>query len=78
VSIFDEDAVLEVRVRRMHGRIWTAGVEVLEVVPRPRRRGRGRPFERNVRPVGDLMDSGAVLAVALAVLLLADVAVRIT
>lgn len=32
VSIFDEDVVLEVRVRRMHGRIWAAGVEVLLVV----------------------------------------------
>jgi len=51
VGILDEDTVLKVRVRRMHGRLCAAGVEVLKIVPGPRRRGRRRAFERDVRPV---------------------------
>jgi len=78
VGILDEDAVLEVCVRRMDGCLCLAGVEILEVVARPRRRRVWWAFERHVRPVRNLMDRRAVLTVSLVVLLLADVAVCIT
>ena len=75
VRVFDEDIVLKVRVRRMHGRIWTAGIEVLKVVPRPRRRSRRRSFERDIGPVRNIVDGGTVIAVLLAILCLAGVGV---
>jgi len=77
MGVLDEHTVFEGCVRRMNGRVRPAGVEIFEIVSSPRGGSRGRPLERDVRPIRELVNGRAVLPVALTVLFLADVVIRI-
>ena len=65
-------------MRRVRRRVGPAGVEISEVVTRPRRGRVRRARERDVSPVSELVECRSIVAVLLLVGLLADVAVAIT
>jgi hypothetical protein len=62
----------------MNGKIRTTCFEVLEVVACPRLSGRRWSLERDVGPIRNLSCGRPFVAVALVVLLLADIVIRVT